>query len=144
MNALGTHILMEMRDCNSKLLDDLPFAQETLLTAARTAGATIIGQTFHKFSPQGVTGVVAIAESHLCIHTWPEYAYAAVDIFTCGEAFKPEMAADYVARAFQCQNPVKTVVKRGILSDGRPVVIPAEATRKESRHKVRQGATATV
>ncbi len=143
MNALGTHILMELRDCNCKLLDDLPFVQETLLTAARTAGATIIGQTFHKFSPQGVTGVVAIAESHLCIHTWPEHGYAAADIFTRGEALKPDMAADYMVRAFQCQNPAKTVVKRGILADGRPVV-SSEAPRKENRHKVRQGATATV
>lgn len=144
MNALGTHILMELRDCNGKLLDDLPFVQETLLTAARTAGATIIGQTFHKFSPQGVTGVVAIAESHLCIHTWPEHAYAAVDIFTCGEAFRPEMAADYLARAFQCQSPVKTVIKRGILADGRPVVAPSEAAKKGNGQKVRQGVTATV
>lgn len=144
MNALGTHILMEMRDCNSKLLDDLPFVQETLLTAARTAGATIIGQTFHKFSPQGVTGVVAIAESHLCIHTWPEHGYAAVDIFTCGEAFRPEMAADYLARAFKCQSPVKTVIKRGILADGRPVVAPSEAAKKGNGQKVRLGVTATV
>lgn len=144
MNALGTHILMEMRDCNSKLLDDLPFVQESLLTAARTAGATIIGQTFHKFSPQGVTGVVAIAESHLCIHTWPEHGYAAVDIFTCGETFRPEMAADYLARAFQCQSPVKTVIKRGILADGRPVVAPSEAAKKGNGQKVRLGATATV
>jgi S-adenosylmethionine decarboxylase proenzyme len=93
LNALGRHLILELKDCNPKLLDDLPFVQHTLIHAAESTGATIIGHTFHKFSPQGVTGVVAIAESHVCIHTWPEYGYAAADIFTCGENFDPEEAA---------------------------------------------------
>ena len=79
MNALGIHLILELQECRPDLLDDLDYVQQTLLEAAESTGATIIGNTFHKFSPQGVTGVVAIAESHVCIHTWPEYGYAAAD-----------------------------------------------------------------
>ena len=144
LNALGTHILVDMKDCNRRLLDDLPFIQEALLTAAREAGATIVGQTFHKFSPHGVTGVVAIAESHLCIHTWPEYGYAAVDIFTCGDSFQPEKAADYLAEALECQNPCPVVIKRGILAGDRGAGVSAEAAKKSDDRKARQRTIASV
>ena len=89
MKALGTHLLLELKSCNVEYLDDLPFIQETLIFAAQSTGATIIRHTFHKFSHQGDTGELAIAESHVCIHTWPEYEYADADIFTCGEGFDP-------------------------------------------------------
>ena len=94
MNALGRHLLMELEDCNEKTLNDLEALRETLLTAAAEAGATVMGESFHRFSPHGISGVVIIAESHLFIHTWPEYGYAAADIFTCGTSVQPEKAAE--------------------------------------------------
>jgi S-adenosylmethionine decarboxylase len=60
--------------------------------------------------------MVVIAESHLSIHTWPEYAYAAVDIFTCGDIIKPEIAANYLISQFESRNPSIVEMKRGILS----------------------------
>jgi len=87
LNALGTQILLELKECNRDILNDMSYIREAMLGAAREVGATVLGETFHKFAPQGVTGLVSIAESHLCIHTWPEYGYAAVDVFTCGEGF---------------------------------------------------------
>jgi S-adenosylmethionine decarboxylase proenzyme len=71
LNALGTHLLLELRDCDPQLLDDLAYIREVMVSTAVEAGATIVGEAFHKFSPWGVTGVVAISESHLCVHTWP-------------------------------------------------------------------------
>ena len=115
MEALGLHLILELKECRPDLLDDMDFVQQTLLNAAEKTGATIIGKTFHKFAPQGVTGVVAIAESHVCIHTWPEYGYAAADIFTCGENFSPHAAAAYIAEMFECKNPHFQEVTRGIL-----------------------------
>ena len=115
MNALGLHVLLELRDCNRELLDDLSFVRSTLLRAARETGATVINDIFHQFSPQGVTGVVAIAESHLCIHTWPEHGYAAADIFTCGDGFSPTYAAEIIIEAFECADPGTTEVTRGLL-----------------------------
>jgi len=99
------------------LLDDLAFVRESLLEAAESTGATIVGQTFHKFSPQGVTGVVAIAESHICIHTWPEHAYAAADIFTCGDGFDPYDAARLIISKLESGNPAITELQRGILEE---------------------------
>ncbi|MBI4337832.1 MAG: adenosylmethionine decarboxylase [Chloroflexi bacterium] len=116
MNALGTHVVLELKECSPQLLDDLPFIQKTLLDAAEATGAHVVGQTFHKFNPYGVTGVVAIAESHLCIHTWPEYAYAAVDIFTCGDGFDPHKAANIVIEKLQSREPSVIELKRGLLA----------------------------
>ena len=86
-----------------------------MIDAAKKANATIVDDKFHHFSPFGVSGVVVIAESHLAIHTWPEYRYAAVDVFTCGETLKPEVAAIHLAQVFQSQNPSIHEIKRGII-----------------------------
>ena len=117
MNALGTHLLLDLKECNSGLLDDFSFIKKAMLDAAGEAGATIVGENFHKFDPLGVTGIIAIAESHLCIHTWPEHAYAAVDIFTCGSNFKPHKAAERIIESLQCAQPEVTEVQRGIISE---------------------------
>lgn len=114
--ALGTHLLIELKDCNPEILKDLESVQTILVNAARKANATIININFHEFSPFGVSGVVVIAESHLTIHTWPEYGFAAVDVFTCGDTIKPEIAAQYIVEAFECKNPSIVEMKRGILS----------------------------
>ena len=118
MNALGIHLLIEMQDCDRILLDDLDIVQSAMVDAARETGVTILGRTFHKFSPQGVTGVIAIAESHLSVHTWPEYGYAAADIFTCGTSFDPHIAARLLIERLGCKKPTITEVKRGVLSKG--------------------------
>ena len=86
-----------------------------LTSPAERIGATVIGDSFHEFSPQGVTGVVAIAESHLCIHTWPEYGYAAVDIFTCGDSIDPEDAVPYIVTGLSAGDHSVISLKRGIL-----------------------------
>ncbi|MDE2765299.1 MAG: adenosylmethionine decarboxylase [Chloroflexota bacterium] len=115
MTALGIHLLLDLRDCNSARLDDLLFVRDTLVRAAEETGATVINDIFHRFSPQGVTGVVAIAESHLCIHTWPEYGYAAADIFTCGPGFDASAAAELIIAAFESRDPEVREVERGAL-----------------------------
>ncbi|GAG59088.1 unnamed protein product [marine sediment metagenome] len=70
MNALGKHLLLELKDCDKEVLNDLGFLKGALITAAGEAGAMVLGESFHQFNPRGVSGVVIIAESHLCIHTW--------------------------------------------------------------------------
>jgi len=114
--ALGTHLLVELKDCNPEILKDLKRVKEALVSAAKDAKATIIDVSFHEFNPFGISGMVVIAESHLSIHTWPEYAYAAVDIFTCGDVIKPEVAARFLIECFECKNPSVMEMKRGILS----------------------------
>ena len=116
--ALGTHLLLELNECDSGLLDELDFIEAAMVDAAREAGANILGRSFHKFTPRGVTGIVAIAESHLAIHTWPEHGYAAVDIFTCGESFAPDRAAQLIIGSLKCRNPVTTTIRRGPVASG--------------------------
>ena len=113
MNALGTHLLVELRDCDQTYLDNLPFVRETLLSAAEDIGVTILSEAFHQFSPQGVTGIVSIAESHFSIHTWPEYGYAAVDIFTCGTTLEPYKAAQFITKRLGARDSEITEIKRG-------------------------------
>ncbi len=116
MNGLGRHLLLELREADPKKLNDVEGLKKTLLRAAEEAGTTIIDYTFRKFSPYGVSGVVVIAESHLSIHTWPEYGYAAVDIFTCGDSLQPEKAVAIIVEETKSKNPFVIEVKRGILS----------------------------
>ena len=114
-SSLGVHLLLELKDCNPAILDDVDLIRQAMIGAAKEAGATIVGETFHKFSPVGVTGVVAIAESHLCIHTWPEFRYAAADIFTCGDGFKPYDAAKLIVERLECKDPSISEVQRGLI-----------------------------
>jgi S-adenosylmethionine decarboxylase len=109
-------LLLELRDCDKEVLDNLNLLRNILLSAAREAGATVIGDSFHRFLPQGVSGVVVIAESHLFLHTWPEYGYAAVDIFTCGDTVKSEAAAEKIITGLRSQNTTVIELKRGILA----------------------------
>jgi S-adenosylmethionine decarboxylase len=115
LNALGKHLLLELKDCDRELLNDIGFLKKALLSAAVEAGATVLGESFHQFSPQGVSGVVVVSESHLCIHTWPEYGYAAADIFTCGDSVQPEKAAEFLVRELSARSHSAVTMQRGVL-----------------------------
>lgn len=116
MNGLGRHLLLELREAEPKKLNDVEEIKRILMKAVEESGATLVDYTFRKFSPQGVSGVIVIAESHISIHTWPEYGYAAVDIFTCGDSIQPEKAVSVIVEGTESKNPLVVEVKRGILS----------------------------
>jgi spermidine synthase len=101
MKSLGHHILVEFSNCNAQVLNDATLVENAMIHAAKLAGATVINSTFHHFSPWGISGVVVIQESHLAIHTWPEYKYAAVDLFTCGESVDPWVCFEHLKQVFQ-------------------------------------------
>ncbi len=113
MASLGRHIIVEYYDCTPEILNDVTLIQESMEGAAEKAGATIINSTFHHFSPYGVSGVVVIEESHLAIHTWPEYGYASVDLFTCGESVDPWISYQYLKDAFEAGHGSAVELKRG-------------------------------
>ena len=114
LKSLGTQILLDLENCNSDILDDIDLIKTILKEAASLSGATIIGETFHKFQPVGVTGVVSIAESHICIHTWPEYSYASVDIFSCGDDFNLETASQIIGQRLDSTDSFSRVIERGL------------------------------
>jgi len=117
LNALGRHLLLELKICNEEVLDDLDFLKDCLNEAAIQSGATVVGESFYHFSPCGVSGVVNIAESHISIHTWPEYRYAAVDVFTCGDDVDPEKAARLITERLGAQSHSLIELRRGIMED---------------------------
>ena len=96
MKKLGTHILAEFTECDCGILDNTELIKKYLTEAARISGATIVQSVFHRYNPHGVSGVIVIAESHISIHTWPEYGYAAVDFFTCGDTVDPRKACEHL------------------------------------------------
>ncbi|HBC96751.1 MAG TPA: S-adenosylmethionine decarboxylase proenzyme [Clostridium sp.] len=114
MNELGRHILAEIYGCDARILNDEDFIKKVMVNSALKAGAEVREAIFHKFSPQGVSGVVIISESHLTVHTWPELGYAAVDVFTCGNRINPWDACNYMTEKFNAKNMTATEVKRGI------------------------------
>lgn len=89
MDALGRNLIAELTGCPPEVLNDVVLIEGKLVAAARAAQATVVSVSFHHFAPFGVSGVVVIQESHVAIHTWPEYGYAALDIFTCGQTVDP-------------------------------------------------------
>ena len=109
----GSQVVLDLYDCEPTHLDDLPWVKQTLESAARAAGATIVETIFHKFAPWGISGVVVIAESHLAIHIWPEKRYAAIDVFTCGESVRTDVATAFLARAFGSKRSVNRNFTRG-------------------------------
>jgi S-adenosylmethionine decarboxylase len=117
VQSLGRHILAEIYGCSYDILNDVELVEEVMINAALEAGAEVREFVFHKFSPQGVSGVVVISESHLTIHTWPELGYAAVDVFTCGNKVNPWDACNYLVEKFQASNMNATEVKRGLTEE---------------------------
>ncbi len=84
MKTIGRHVIAELYGCASDTLNSIDDIRTFMRQAAELVGATVVGETFHRFAPQGISGSIVIAESHLSIHTWPESGYVSVDIYTCG------------------------------------------------------------
>jgi S-adenosylmethionine decarboxylase len=98
-STYGRHVAMDLREVAFETLNDMDLLRSTLVEAVNRCGATIVGESFVKFSPQGVTGVLVLSESHLSIHTYPEEGFAAIDCYTCGTTVDPEVACDYLKAA---------------------------------------------
>lgn len=112
LHPIGTHLLADLHGVAAALLRDAVGLDVLLRRAALAAGSRILSGHFHHFGEAGgVTGVILLAESHISLHTWPEFAFAAADIFMCGAA-DPARALAVVTAGLA---PVRTTVK----SEGR-------------------------
>jgi S-adenosylmethionine decarboxylase proenzyme len=114
VEALGKHLLLELINCDAALLNDIEYLRKVVSDTARQIGATVIKDSFYQFTPQGVSGVVIIAESHISIHTWPEYSFAAVDVFTCGDVIDPKNAVKPFVEKLKAASSSYVEMKRGM------------------------------
>ena len=89
---MGRHLLLEVYDVKLNLLNDETTLQETMVHGIERAKMTILNIFSHCFSPQGCTIVIALSESHISCHTWPENGCIAIDVYTCGEG-NPKLIA---------------------------------------------------
>ncbi|MBT2569247.1 adenosylmethionine decarboxylase [Planococcus sp. ISL-110] len=113
METMGRHVIAELWQCDFDKLNDMDFIEQTFVDAALKAGAEVREVAFHKFAPQGVSGVVIISESHLTIHSFPEHGYASVDVYTCGD-LDPTIAAKYIAEALGSTSSELVEIPRGM------------------------------
>ncbi|AKG04156.1 S-adenosylmethionine decarboxylase proenzyme [Salimicrobium jeotgali] len=113
MNTLGRHILGDLWNCDVSCLEDIDYVEKLFVRAALKAGAEVREVAFHKFAPQGVSGVVLISESHLTIHSFPEHGYASIDIYTCGDHLQPEEAFHTIVEGLKCRKYDINEIRRG-------------------------------
>ncbi len=125
--SLGRHLIAEFYNCDRDVLDIVEDVEYHMKKAAISTGATIVTSTFHRFLPHGVSGAVIVSESHLAIHTWPEYGYASIDLFTCGDEVDPWLAFDYLKKAF---NSIRTEVKEHKRGIYREIGVPENSAHK--------------
>lgn len=116
MKSLGRHLLVEYYNCDPKILMDVGSIEDILVGAARKAKAHIVDVVFHTFNPHGISGVVVVQESHLAIHTWPEYGFASVDVYTCGTSVNPWNAYKYLLKHLKAKHSTAMEMKRGVLN----------------------------
>ncbi len=105
------HILFTLKGCPYGLLDDESHIRNVLANAATLSESTLLDISSHKFEPHGLTAVALLAESHICIHTWPENGNAAVDIFTCGDS-NPKIGCDMIIQQLNAENHTLSYIER--------------------------------
>ncbi|AYV57895.1 S-adenosylmethionine decarboxylase proenzyme [Leptospira yasudae] len=115
---MGKHVIAEFYDCDYETINNHELVEDIMLKSVDLSGATTIKSVFHRFSPYGVSGVVVVSESHFAIHTWPEYGYCAVDVFTCGDLIDNQAALDYLKEKFGSKSISVVEMKRGLLNLG--------------------------
>lgn len=113
-SPIGHHYIAEASGCDPDIIGSVEKVQKILVKAAEIAGAHVWAVSFSRFPPNGVSGVVVISESHISTHTWPEYRYGALDIYTCGNSGDPEKAIAYAVKAFGATSSHITEITRGI------------------------------
>lgn len=114
---IGTHYILEMYDCPVDVLDNEKLIADVIRTAVERAGLNLLKLATYKFTPQGVTAVGLISESHVSIHTWPEYGYCAADVFTCGSPRSAKIVVDHLLEAFSPADYELKRFKRGARID---------------------------
>lgn len=108
---MGNHVICSLYGIPFKRLDDLTAIRAAFDAAVEKMGATVLNKFAHQFTPQGVTILYTLSESHMSIHTFPEKNSAAMDIYTCGNMKSCE-GAKVLLSFFQPESYTYQEIKR--------------------------------
>lgn len=106
--SLGRHLTLDAVGCDSARLRSAAAVEDALHRMAEAADATVLACHLHPYAPQGMSGVLIIAESHVTLHTWPEHGFAAADVFTCGGPLPTDRVASALREALAASRVVVT------------------------------------
>lgn len=109
---MGAHIIVNLYGCDVAKLKYIKNVKLIMNKIVEEAKLTKVDEKFYQFKPTGVTGVILLAESHISIHTWPEYKSAAVDIFCCSGLKPAEKTYKILIKKFKPNNHKKHTIKR--------------------------------
>ena len=112
---LANHQIIDFYKCDKDILSNSDLVKSYFVKSAELANATIVSQKFHEFSPYGLTGVLVITESHISIHTWPEYGYAAIDVFSCCDKLDHKRLVESLKGSLKAGKVKSKSIKRGRL-----------------------------
>jgi S-adenosylmethionine decarboxylase len=110
---LGKHVIIDAKECNEEYLDNKRKIKKIIKECAQIYNLHIMGFKFHKFKPIGLSGFAILAESHIAIHTWPEYKFVSVDVFTCGNNMNTEKVAKYIVKKLNGKIAQEVKLDRG-------------------------------
>ena len=112
MKVVGKHVFGNLYNCKGDLNSE-EFLKEIILEAVKISKSKLVDIFSHKFGEFGISIVAIVAESHISIHTWPEYNYATVDVYTCGNT-EPEKAFDFIVEKLKPEKFTKEVIDRSL------------------------------
>jgi S-adenosylmethionine decarboxylase len=110
---VGRHIIAELYGVSEELITNESTVRQILEEVTEKANLERVGSVFKQFNPHGVTGIVLIAESHVSIHTWPEFGLVNLDVFTCGDISKADKAFELFLEIFKPESYRHYVLDRG-------------------------------
>ena len=130
--AVGIHIIADMYGVNPALLARVEKMKEIFEGAVKFAKLSKISSDYYQFRPEGASGIVLIAESHLSFHSWPEYGLVTLDIYTCGDPQQAELAYEYIKERLNPSRVDLVRIDRGVEFENEKANIEIPGERKES------------
>lgn len=101
--VIGKHVYGELYGCDPELLMDEDYLTKVVYEAVNEGGFTLLDVKTWKIGP-GISVIAIILESHIAIHTWPEYSFATVDVYTCGSRGDPFKSFEYIVKMLKTKN----------------------------------------
>ncbi|MCB0214172.1 MAG: adenosylmethionine decarboxylase [Anaerolineae bacterium] len=111
-SVIGKHAIIDLSGCDPDIIRDRESILGCLKQAAQIAKVTVVGHLEHYFSPEGYSAVLVLEESHLSIHTWPEYGYISLDLYSCNLETDFDAVEKFLAQQFKAKNVESQLLKR--------------------------------